>query len=296
MHLPETGDINFEKYKNHFEVSDRWILSSFQKAIEQTEANLNRYRVNESLNTIYQFFWHDFCDWYLELIKKRLYNEKDQQARQTALSIASYIMKETMGILHPYIPFISEEVWQRFKTDGEKSVVSSPWPESNLGLLDEAAEKEMNLLQELIGAIRNIRAEMNVPPGKTAALYVRTDDATFQMIKRDEGYFASLAKTESIDEYVDELKNAAVTTAVVQGIEIFIPLADLIDIEKEKMRLEKEIKRLQGLEKSINGKLGNENFIKKAPESVVDSEKKKLLKIQESLLKISDNYNKLIEG
>jgi len=296
MHLSETVDIDFEKNKDLFELSDRWILSSFQKAIEQTEANLNRYRVNESLNTIYQFFWHDYCDWYLELIKKRLYDEDNPESRQTALSIASYIMKETMGIFHPYIPFISEEVWQRFKTGDEESIVNSSWPESKIELLDEASEEEMMMLQELIGAIRNIRAEMNVPPGKTAALYVRTKEATYQTIKRDEGYFTSLAKTESINEYSDELKNTAVATAVVQGIELFIPLADLIDVEKEKMRLEKEINRLKGLEKSINSKLNNENFVKKAPETVVSSERKKLSKIQESLSKLSDNYQKLIEG
>ncbi len=296
MHLSDTVDTDFEKYKDHFELSDRWILSSFQKAIEQTEANLNRFRVNESLNTIYQFFWHDYCDWYLELIKKRLYDEDNSEKRQTALSIASYIMKETMGIFHPYIPFISEEVWQRFSAVNEESISISSWPESKIELLDEASEEEMTLLQELIGAIRNIRAEMNVPPGKSAALYVRTEKVTFQMIKRDEGYFTSLAKTESINAYSDQLEDTAMATAVVQGIEIFIPLADLIDVEKEKMRLEKEINRLRGLEKSISSKLNNENFVNKAPKTVVKTEKEKLLKIQESLSKLSENYQKLIEG
>lgn len=205
-------------------------------------------------------------------------------------------MKETMGIFHPYIPFISEEVWQRFSAVNEESISISSWPESKIELLDEVSEEEMTLLQELIGAIRNIRAEMNVPPGKSAALYVRTEKVTFQMIKRDEGYFTSLAKTESINAYSDQLEDTAMATAVVQGIEIFIPLADLIDVEKEKMRLEKEINRLRGLEKSISSKLNNENFVNKAPKTVVKTEKEKLLKIQESLSKLSENYQKLIEG
>jgi len=201
-----------------------------------------------------------------------------------------------MGIFHPYLPFISEEVWQRFKSDEEDSIAISSWPESKIELLDEPSEKEMILIQKLIGAIRNIRAEMNVPPGKSAPLYIRTDEKTLQMINRDEGYFTSLAKTESIFEYSPEMEKMAVATAVVQGIELFIPLADLIDVDKEKARLEKEINRLQGLKKSIGGKLANENFIKKAPESVVMTEREKLSKIQESLSKLSDNYQKLIEG
>jgi valyl-tRNA synthetase len=293
MHLNDQVTTDFENYKDHFELSDHWILSSFQKAIEETEANLNRFRVNESLNTIYQFFWHDYCDWYLELIKKRLYAENHPQERQAALTIASYIMKETMGILHPFIPFISEEVWQSFRGDGEASNIVSSWPESKIEFLNEGAEKEMLLLQALISAIRNIRAEMNVPPGKTAPLYVRTVKKTFDLIKRNENYFSSLAKVETIHIHSAKLEGSAVATAVIQGIELFVPLADLIDIEKEKTRLEKEIQRLHGLVKSITGKLANKGFLEKAPESVVKAEKEKLSKIQENLTKLTDNYQNL---
>jgi valyl-tRNA synthetase len=294
MHLDGKADTGFKKYENHFELADRWILSSFQRTIEETEANLNRYRVNESLNTIYQFFWHDYCDWYLELIKKRLYDENHPQQRQAALTIACYIMKESMSIFHPIIPFISEEVWQSFREADEESLVISRWPESRIELLDEESEQEMILIQALIGAVRNIRAEMNVPPGKTAPLYIRTTESVFSLIIKNESYFNSLAKVDSIRAYAADMNKHALATAVIQGIELFLPLADLIDINIERQRLEKEIGRLQGLEKSLQGKLANKNFVAKAPEQVVTAEREKLSKIQESLTKLTDNYQRLI--
>ena len=293
MHLDGKADTGFKKYENHFELADRWILSSFQRTIEETEANLNRYRVNESLNTIYQFFWHDYCDWYLELIKKRLYDENHPQQRQAALTIACYIMKESMSIFHPIIPFISEEVWQSFREADEESLVISRWPESRIELLDEESEQEMILIQALIGAVRNIRAEMNVPPGKTAPLYIRTTESVFSLIIKNESYFNSLAKVDSIRAYAADMNKHALATAVIQGIELFLPLADLIDINIERQRLEKEIGRLQGLEKSLQGKLANKNFVAKAPEQVVTAEREKLSKIQESLTKLTDNYQRL---
>jgi valyl-tRNA synthetase len=285
-------DTDFEKYQDHFELADRWILSSFQKAIRETESNLERFKVNESLNTIYQFFWHDYCDWYLELIKKRLYGE-DSDSRKAAISIASYIMKETMSIMHPFIPFITEEVWQAFKDKRQNSVVIQSWPEFLSTFVNDPVEKEMLFIQALIGAIRNIRAEMNVPPGKVASLYVRSSDSVMNIINRDQEYFSSLAKVDKILPYSSDLEKTLTATAVVDGTELFIPLADLIDIEKEKARLEKELSRLNGLQKSISAKLSNENFVKKAPENVVTAEKDKLAKIQESLEKVAKNFEKL---
>ena len=152
----------------------------------------------------------------------------------------------------------------------------------------------MVFIQSLIGAIRNIRAEMNVPPGIDAPLYVRSNDAVMDMIKRYKEYFSSLAKVEDIFPYSSDLEDTITATSVVEGTELFIPLAKLIDIAKEKERLHKEMQRLQGLEKSISGKLSNQNFISKAPEAVVTNEKDKLAKIQESLEKVTKNYQKLL--
>ena len=292
MNLEET-DLNFETYSDHFELSDRWILSSLQRAITQTESNIERYKVNDALNVIYHFFWHDYCDWYLELIKKRLYDESNPPERKAALAIASHVMKETMAILHPFIPFITEEVWQSFRLEGEESIVVKSWPEPKTSYVDTTAEEEMGFIQDLIGAIRNVRAEMNVPPGKKAPLFVRAKAESMAIMTRNAGYFESLAKVEHIHPFSDAIEKSAAATVVAHGAELFIPMADLIDIDKEKARLSKEIQRLEGLVKGISGKLSNENFISKAPEAVVASEKEKLQKIQESLTKLSENFQKI---
>jgi valyl-tRNA synthetase len=293
MHLKDSK-IDFDQYSDSFELADRWILSRFQTALEQSESNLERYRVNEALNVLYQFFWHDYCDWYLELIKKRLYADAGDN-RQAAIMIASHIMKETMACLHPFIPFLSEEVWQTFKEKDEESVVISAWPEADRDLIDRQAEEDMIKIQDMISAIRNVRAEMNVPPGKTAPLYIRSTEQDLTLFKRYQDYFSSLAKVDTIHPYESGIEKTINATAVVHNSELFIPLADLIDIEKEKNRLSKEILRLEGLVKSISAKLSNKGFIEKAPEVVVNSEKEKLSKINESLAKLTAHYHKLIK-
>jgi valyl-tRNA synthetase len=199
-----------------------------------------------------------------------------------------------MSLLHPYIPFISEEVWQSFKNSDEDSIVISCWPKTKIELKTKSAENDMQFLQDAISALRNIRAEMNVPPGKMAHLYIRADNQTMDQITKYSIYFKSLAKIESISHYSENLADLATASAVVGGAEFFLPLAELIDLDKEKARLEKEIQRLQGLTKNISNKLSNESFIKKAPEKVVKAEKEKFDKIKESLEKVENNYKNLV--
>jgi len=289
----EKVDCDYAKYKDHFELADKWILSRFQKTITDLNSNLDRFRVNDGLNTVYQFFWHDYCDWYLELIKKRLYQKENESAKNTALSIASFIMKETMGLLHPFIPFITEEVWQTFKSEDEESIVTSHWIDADENLIDEPSETDMIFIKDAIAAIRNIRAEMNVPPAKTAPLFVRTGSDRMELIEKYQSYFNSLAKVEMIIKYDESIKNESTATAVVQSAELFIPLAELIDVEKEKARLTKEIDRLQSMIKGLSAKLNNENFINKAPEQVVQSERTKLTDNDKKLEKLIENLNNL---
>lgn len=292
MHLEEI-DCEFTKYRSHFELSDLWIISRFQKTIKELNSNLDRFKVNEGLNAVYHFFWHDYCDWYLELIKKRLYNEDDEVNRNTALAVASFIMKKTMNLLHPYIPFITEEVWQRFKCGDESSIVIADWPKVNEDLINEKAEQDLVWLQNAISAIRNLRAEMNVPPGKMAPLYIRAKAEKQELINNAFSYFNSLAKVESISDYNKKLDDMVKATVVVEDTELFVPLADLIDIEVEKNRLSKEIERLEGINKGITAKLQNKNFVDRAPENIVKNEKEKLHNNDEKLEKLIDNLNRL---
>jgi valyl-tRNA synthetase len=292
---PEPVDTHFEQYRDHFELADRWILSSFQKMIGRVNNALENFRVNESLDSLYHFFWHEYCDWYLELIKPRLYQKEDPLKRQTALSIARHIMKHTMSLLHPYMPFISEEIWQSFKEDGEVSVVISPWPEARPDWQDEDSEKDILFLQNVISTIRNIRAEMNVPPGKTAHLIVRADQKVQNFFKQNSTSLLNLAKIDTIQEYTAQAIQGASATAVIEGSEIFLPLADLIDLAKEHLRLSKELQRLEGLHKSLTAKLGNEKFLNQAPPEIVKNEQEKLANIEMNLKKVKDNYNNLSE-
>jgi valyl-tRNA synthetase len=292
MHLKDI-DYDYLKFKNSFELCDSWIISRFQKTVKELNTNLEKFKVNEGLNGVYHFFWHDYCDWYLELIKKRLYNEEDDVNKQTALAVASYIMKETMNLLHPYIPFITEEVWQRFKCGDETSIVVTDWPKINESVIDEKAEQNMVWVQNAISAIRNVRADMNVPPGKTAPLYVRANKDRQELINSNFSYFNRLAKVENIQEYDSKLDDVVKATAVVEDTELFIPMAELIDVDIEKSRLSKESERLVSINKGIKGKLQNKNFVDKAPEKIVLAEKEKLYSNEEKINKLTDNLNRL---
>ncbi|MGD9486662.1 MAG: valine--tRNA ligase [Calditrichaceae bacterium] len=284
-------DTNVSAYQDGFELADKWVLSRFYQAVENTSRNLDQFRINDALNSIYHFFWHDFCDWYLEMIKPRLYNADAVKEKNTALAVASFVMKGSMELLHPFVPFITEEIWQKFSND-EQSIVISPWPESVAQMRDVHAEEQMDIIQEAIGSIRNLRAEMNVLLGKTIHLFLNGTEDAWKIIKENEQYFNSLAKVEAIEKIPDNFDKNDAGTVVVKGIEFFIPMADLIDREKEKIRLEKELVRLTGLEKALNGKLQNKNFLEKAPEKVVLAEKEKLKNIQENLAKVKANYEK----
>ncbi|MGD9899194.1 MAG: valine--tRNA ligase [Calditrichaceae bacterium] len=288
----EKPDTNVSVYQDNFELADKWILSRFYQAVENTSRNLDQFRINDSLNSIYHFFWHDYCDWYLELIKPRLYKEDAEKDKNTALAVASFVMKGSMELLHPFVPFITEEIWQKLSDDDEQSIVISPWPESTAQMRDVSAEEKMDIIQEAIGSIRNLRAEMNVPLGKTIHVFVNGTAEAWRIIKENGLYFNSLAKVETIEKIPDNFDKNDAGTVVVKGIEFFIPMADLIDREKEKIRLEKELGRLTGLEKALNGKLQNKNFLEKAPEKVVLAEKEKLKNIQENLAKVKSNYEK----
>ena len=291
MNLQE-NDFDYRKYENHFTLEDRWILSRLNKTIKAVSENIDKFRINDSLDAIYHFFWHDFCDWYLEMIKPRLYQAQNEQQKKTALAVASQVMKTSMDLLHPFIPFITEEIWQHFRDVEEESIVVSPWPEVDNKAFDEEAENAVSILQEAIGSIRNIRAEMNVPPGKRISLYVEADAGQKEFLKSQFQHFAFLAKVEQIADIPVGFDKADAAVGVVKNIELFIPMTDLIDREKEKQRLEKELVRLQGLQKGLQAKLNNQNFMQKAPARVVEAERKKLQNIEENLKKVRKNYEK----
>jgi len=292
LNLETPVSTNYNAYRQNFVLEDRWIMSRFQRTVEAASANIDHFRLGDALDAAYHFFWHDYCDWYLELIKPRLYHPKKETDKKTALTTASYIMKQSMELLHPFIPFISEEIWQYFKTDNQESILLSSWPQRKDSLLDEAAEAAMALLQEAIGGIRNLRSEMNVPPARTIHLFVAAEEKNQKLLMDNAAYFAALAKVEKMNAVGKSFDKNNAGTVVVRNIELFIPMADLIDPEKEKQRLQKELQRLEGLQKSILAKLANTNFVEKAPPQVVQNERSKLENIRQNLEKVRKNYEK----
>ncbi|MFQ5583584.1 MAG: valine--tRNA ligase [Calditrichia bacterium] len=290
----DTPTDNFGDYQSNFELSDQWILSRLNRTVEAVTIRLNGFRINDSLKSIYHFFWDEFCGWYLELVKPRLYSEDNPAARTTAQAVATHVLKTSMNLLHPYIPFITEEIWLQLKNSNEESIVVSPWPKPDVSLLNDQAEKEMNFIQNVISAIRTIRSEMNVPPGKTAGLLYRTADKNSEKLLKDFAeYIRRLARVDELRPVKIEQDLKSTASAVVDKTEIFLPLAELIDLDAERQRLEKEVDRLTKQLGGLQKKLGNRNFLEKAPAHVVQQEKEKMKNFEEKLNKINLNLKRL---
>ncbi len=286
---------DYRQYQEHFELADRWILSRLNNAVESVTRNLTNFRIHDSLDAVYHFFWDEFCDWYLEVIKPRLYSEGENPAKDTARAVAAHVMKTAMHLLHPYIPFITEEIYQRLHRPEEpESIVIAPWPQPVAELTDEAAEQNMQFLQELISAVRTVRAEMNVPPGKKARLlYSDLPEDRLALIREYEGYIQHLARIEQLEPVADRSALKSTAVLVVENKEFFMPLEGLIDLEKERQRLEKELARLEKQHGGLKKKLNNPDFLEKAPKHVVEQEKEKLRSVSEKIEKIQKNLKRL---
>ena len=280
------------------ELSDRWIVSRFNRLAGQVTESLDSFRFNDAARAVYDFIWHDFCDWYLELIKPRII--AGGAGKDYVLRNASGVLAGALQLLHPFMPYITEELWQRL-TDalGEKpagSIMISCWPEKDTSKIDEVMETRMNALQTLITTIRTLRSEMNVPMGKKADVVVAPADkeaaATFF---ENENYIRDLATVAglTIDADIGRPKKSAVGMAGQN--EVFIRLEGLIDIAQERARLEKEIDRRKKFILAIEKKLQNEGFLAKAPEDVIRQEREKLDSAREETRKLVNNLDALGE-
>ena len=246
--------------------------------------NLEKFELGEAGRMIYEFIWSEFCDWYIELAKGRLY-EKDaggERSKKTAEYVLSYVLERTLRLLHPFMPFLTEEIWQRVPHEG-RSIMTAPWPAADAALVDEAAERQMASIMEVIVRIRNMRAEVGAAPGKKSEVIVYfADKSLAPVFSAHAAYLAALAQAEPLTVLEDgAAKPENAMAAIAAGVEVYLPLKGLIDVEKERARLEKELANLAGEEKRLGGKLANEGFVKKAPPAVVEKEREKLLAAQE---------------
>ncbi len=279
------------------DLADRWILSRCQRTIRKVTRALDQFKFHEANEAIYNFFWKEYCDWYLELIKPRLYNAEAPEKKQVALAVATFSLKKILQMLHPVIPFITEELWLkvRNKPDAE-SIMISKWPVENRVFIDDNSEKELEVLQNMIGAIRNIRGEMNVPPHKKAKVIVAVDGQNGKLqdsILLNKEYFAQLAKVEELECHKTAARPPKAASAVINNLEIFLPLEGLIDFQVERARLEKDISRLEKQLEGLNTKLQSPDFLSKAPENIVKLEKKKKIDFESNLNKLKTNLESL---
>jgi valyl-tRNA synthetase len=256
-------------------LADRWIESRLNYMIMRVTNSLSNYRLNDACMTIYEFFWHEFCDWWLELTKET-----------RNIELAYSILEKTLRILHPFMPFITEEVWQRIPHKGESIMVAEwPMPES----LDEKAESDMEVIQNVTRAVRNMKSSHNIPLSRDVTIYIRTDKAKRKIIEENHRYIERLAFVNRMDFESQIPKESALE--VIQTIGVFLPLSGLIDVEKEKERLEKEIAILEALLIKTQTKLSNPDFLSKAKKEVVKNTEKKRKEYEEKLNKLKQDIS-----
>ena len=287
-------DENFDPQASDYTLADKWILSRYNQTVSDVTRNLERFELGEAGRAIYEFIWNEFCDWYIELSKARLYNKEDSRARQTAQSVLCYVLENTLKLLHPFMPFITEEIWQHIPHEGDSIIVAS-WPVEQTTLTDKKAELNMEIVMETIKAIRNMRAEVNVAPGRKSEAILQLASAELvELFELNASYVKTLAAVEPLNVSLttpEKPENAM--AAVVSGVEIYMPLKGLIDVDKETARLNKELLTLDKELARVSGKLSNEGFVAKAPPDVIEKEKAKQQEFEEKVKAINERLSYL---
>jgi valyl-tRNA synthetase len=277
-------------------IFDRWILSRLERTIKAVERSFEEYRLSAVAKTLYNFVWEDYCSWYVELIKP---DKPGERIREQSLNVATYVLDKILKLLHPFVPFVSEEIYGQLaglqKEGGRRTLVLGPWPVTSGEHIDDTLEESLKQIQEVILAVRSIRAELNVPPGKKSDLYIRVNEESFGRLLDDHiGYFRSLVRVSNLYCDVDVKKPPLSASAVISGAEIFVPLEGLIDIEVEKTRLQKELDNLKDLLTKVSKKLANPDFLANAPTEVIDREKLKKHDFEERTERINKNLEQIL--
>lgn len=280
----EGFDKDFVPAEEDYTLSDRWILSRYARTVRDVTENLDKFELGEAGRMLYEFLWNEFCDWYIELTKARLYDTENVRARNTALYVLSHVLEGTLRLLHPFMPFLTEEIWQKVPhAENIKSIMISEWPQADASRISDDTEAQMTAIMESIKSIRNMRAEVGAAPSKKSEVILNfKDESLREVFTENTGYLDKLASSEPVT--ILPAGAAAPENAmagVVNGVEIYLPLKGLIDVEKETARLNKELEKLEKEIKRLTGKLSNEGFLKKAPEQVVAGEKEKLAGYEE---------------
>jgi valyl-tRNA synthetase len=274
---------------------EAWIMSRLQQVITETRASLESYEFDQAASVLYQFIWHEFCDWYLEFIKPQLYDQDHPDTRRHCQSVLLKVQSAILRLLHPFVPFITEEIWQKIP-GAQGSVMVAPYPQPDRAFANPAAEAEMDLVMATVTAIRNIRGEMNVPPSSQVDVYLHSQETrAVEALSRHQENIKILARVQELHCNADGGPPAAAAKAVVDQVDIFMPLAGIIDFSEETRRLEKEIQKLNKDLNQAQRKLSNEDFLAKAPAEVVAKEKEKLQAWTEKFTKLKTHRERIQE-
>ncbi|HLQ70887.1 MAG TPA: class I tRNA ligase family protein, partial [Bacillota bacterium] len=282
-------DIDLSREKS---IADKWILTRLNETIHQVTAQSDRYDFGEAGRYLYNFIWHDFCDWYIEMAKRSLYGD-DVAEKQVTKSVLAYVLDSTLRLLHPFMPFITEEIWQQIPHEGE-TITLAPWPTVHPEFQDDVAAGEMKRLVSIIKAVRNTRAEADTPLSKQIELLIQTKDEEMKSeLEKNQDYLEHFCNpSQLIIETSVDIPDKSLSQ-IVTGAELFFPLEGLIDIEKEIERLSKQRETLQKEIDRVQNKLANEGFVRKAPKDIVDAEKQKEQDYKEKYRKVNERINEL---
>ena len=276
------------------DLADRWILSRLHHSVRMFNTALTEFHLNEASKILYDFIWHDFCDWYVELVKTRFYGDESPGTKHLVLTRSFWIFDQALRMLHPVMPFVTEELWQHLAERNGKTLIRAEFPAVDETWIDEVTENEMAFVQDIINAIRNIRGENNIAPSKEIQVQIRLATGTSDKILGTyDKYLKKLARVSSIESVGSSFKPRLASSAVVDGSEIFIPLEGLIDVDAERTRLSKEVERLRQAIDSTERKLGNASFVERAPNEVVDREREKLTSFKTAVQKLLANLEHL---
>ena len=266
--------------------ADKWVLSKLNTLIADVTENLEKYELGVAVQKVYDFLWDTYCDWYIELTKARLYSE-DPAQKQTALQVLVYVLDQTLRLMHPFMPFITEEIWQSLPHEGPALIVAK-WPEYSTNLEFKAEENLMESVMNAIRVIRNRRAEMNVPPSKKAALFVLTSKP--QVFAEGEGFIQRLAYADAVTLLDKEPENIdGMVCCTTADAKLYIPMGQLVDVAKELDRVAKELEKARKNLASLEAKLSNEKFVSRAPEAVVNAEKEKAAKAKDLITQLEES-------
>jgi valyl-tRNA synthetase len=287
------GDAEFNL--DYLDLADRWILSRLHSTAMEIAAGIDVYEINKVSKTIYDFFWHDYCDWYIEMIKSRFYGEEPEAVKKAVVRRAIDVYDASLRLLHPLMPFVTEELWQNLRQRGAlETIMRAPLPKPDPERIDRQVDEEMAFVQAIIESLRTIRGEMDIPPSKDLTLIMRMGGGhTPAQVRPYAGYLERLARVTRLEFLETQSRPKHCASAVVGGQELFVPLEGLIDFEVERGRVQKEIDRIARMITGVQSKLGNEGFTAKAPGEVVQRERDKLLNFQTTLGKLKKNLEAL---